>query len=114
MLADAGKLDDAIAEYGKLETDKTIDGVLAREGKGLALEAKAAAEKDATVSQKGYEAALAEFSIMQPDEAGPRYAYAEYHQGRMLILLGQQADAKAALTKAKDAAKTSIGSTRPS
>lgn len=108
MLLDAGKLDDAIAEYGKLAADKGIDGVLAHEGKGLALEAKAAASKaDATAAQKGYEAALAEFVAMQPDEAGPRYAYAQYHQGRMLILLGKQADAKTALTKAKTAAKSS-------
>ena len=107
MLVDAGKLDEAIAEYSKLETDKGIDGVLAREGKGLALEAKAAADKDATAAQKGYEAALASFVAEQPDENGPRYAYAQYHQGRLLILLGKQTEAKAALTKAKDAAKGS-------
>jgi hypothetical protein len=107
MLVDAGKLDEAITEYTKLESDKTIDGVLAREGKGLALETKAAADKDNAASQKGYESALAEFVVMQPDPAGPRYAYAQYHQGRMLILLGKQAEAKDAFTKAKDAAKSS-------
>jgi hypothetical protein len=107
MLVDAGKLDEAIAEYTKAENDKGIDGVLAREGKGLALEAKAAAEKDPAASQKGYEAALSEFSIMQPDEAGPRYAYAEYHRARMLMLLGKPADAKAALLKAKESVKGS-------
>jgi hypothetical protein len=107
ILVDAGKLDEAIAEYTKAESDKGLEGVLAREGKGLALEAKAAADKDPAASQKGYEAALAEFQAMQPEETGPRYAYAEYHQARMLILIGKPADAKAALLKAKDAAKRS-------
>ena len=105
FLLDAGKLDDAITEYKKGVADKTIEGVLSREGLGLALEAKAAAEKDASARQKGYEEALATFTTMQPDENGPRAAFALYHQARMQILLGKRAEAKALLEKARTANK---------
>jgi len=105
QLLDAGKTDEAIAEYRKGTADKTIEGVLCREGLGLALEAKAAGEKDAAVRQKALEEALAAFVAEQPDEAGPRRAYALYHQGRIQQLLGKRAEAKALFTKAKDANK---------
>ena len=99
----AGKLDEAIAEYKQGPDGKGLDGVLAREGLGIALETKAQAEKDAAARQKGLEEALAVFKTMQPDEKGPRHAYALYHQGRILALLGKNAEAKAAFEKAKDA-----------
>lgn len=105
QLLDVGKVDEAIAEYRQGIADRTIEGVLCREGLGLALEAKAAAEKDATARQKGFEEALAEFTTVQPDEAGPRRAYALYHQARIQLLLGKQADAKALFAKAKEAGK---------
>ncbi|HEY0252208.1 MAG TPA: hypothetical protein VGC41_11820, partial [Kofleriaceae bacterium] len=105
LLVQAGKLDDAIAEYKKGENAKGIDGVVAREGLGLAQEMKAESEKDAAAREKGLNDALATFSSMQPDDKGPRYAYSLYHQGRVLALLGKTADAKAAFDKAKDAAK---------
>jgi len=106
QLLDAGKVDDAIAEYRKGIADtKSIEGVLCREGLGLALEAKAAAEKDATARQKGLEEALAAFAAMQPDEAGQRRAYALYHQARMQQLLGKRAEAKSLFEKAKEANK---------
>jgi hypothetical protein len=107
LLIKAGKLDEAITEYKRGEHAKGLDGVLAREGLGLAEEMKAEAEKDAATRQKGLEAALATFSTMQPDDKGPRYAYALYHQGRMQALLGKTADAKATLEKAKAAGKDS-------
>lgn len=105
QLLDAGKLDEAIAEYRKGTADKTIEGVLCREGLGLALEAKAAGEKDATARQKGLEEALAAFVAEQPDDSGPRRAYALYHQGRIQQLLGKRSEAKALFSKAKDANK---------
>jgi tetratricopeptide (TPR) repeat protein len=105
QLFDVGKLDDAIAEYRKGVADKTIEGVLCREGLGLALEAKASADKDPAARQKGFEEALVAFTAMQPDEAGPRRAYALYHQGRMQLLLGKRAEAKALFEKAKTANK---------
>src|SRR6185503_10758512 len=86
LLVQAGQLDDAIALYKKHQKGKTIDNVLAREGLGIALEMKAEAEKDAASRQKHLEEALAAFTSMQPDEKGPRYAYALYHQGRILAL----------------------------
>lgn len=104
-LMDAGKIDDAIAEYRQGAGDKTIEGVLCREGLGLALEAKALAEKDNAVRQKGLEDALAAFTAMQPDEAGLRRAYALYHQGRLQQLLGKRVEAKALFEKAKAAIK---------
>jgi hypothetical protein len=102
LLMQAGKIDEAIVEYRKHTTGRTLDNVLAREGLGLALEAKAEKEKDAAARQKGLEEALSTFQTMQPDEKGPRRAYAMYHQGRILSLLGKVAEAKVALEKAKE------------
>ncbi len=102
LLMQAGKVDEAIAEYRKGQVGAKLDNVLAREGLGIALESKAQAEKDAAARQKGLEEALAVFQSMQPDEKGPRRAYALYHQGRILGLLGKTAEAKSALEKAKD------------
>lgn len=104
-LLDAGKPDEAITEYRKGAAAKGIEGVLCREGLGIALEAKAAAEKDPAVRQKGLEEALAAFAAMQPDEAGPRRAYALYHQARIQLLLGKRAEAKALFESAKAANK---------
>jgi tetratricopeptide (TPR) repeat protein len=66
---------------------------------------KATQEKDATARQKGLEEALATFKSMQPDDKGPRAAYALYHQGRMLALLGKRDEAKAVFEKAKELGK---------
>jgi len=100
-----GHVDEAITEYRKGVAGKTVDGLLCREGLGLALEAKAAADKDPAVRQKGLEEALAAFVAMQPDDAGPRRVYALYHQARIQQLLGKRADAKALFEKAKLANK---------
>jgi hypothetical protein len=105
MLLDAGKPDEAAAEYRKGIAAKTIDGVLCREGLGIALEAKATGEKDPTARQKGLEEALAAFAVMQPDEAGPRRAHALYHQGRIQLLLGKRSEARSLFEAAKLANK---------
>lgn len=102
LLMQVGKLDEAIAEYRKHQKGKTLDAVLAREGLGIALEMKAQEEKNAAARQKGLEEALAVFQTMQPDDKGPRYAYALYHQGRILAQLGKTAEARAQLEKAKE------------
>lgn len=102
LLVQVGKLDEAIAEYRKHQKGKTIDAVIAREGLGIALEMKAQQEQDAAARQKGLEEALAVFQTMQPDENGPRYAYALYHQGRILAQLGKTTEARAQLEKAKE------------
>jgi tetratricopeptide (TPR) repeat protein len=104
MLVQAGKLDEAITEYRQHTKGKTLEAVLAREGLGIAIEMKAEQEKDAAARQKGLEEALAAFQAMQPDEKGPRYAYALYHQGRILALLGKNAEAKTQFEKAKELA----------
>jgi tetratricopeptide (TPR) repeat protein len=102
QLLSAGQIDNAIAEYRQGIDDKGILGVLAREGLGIALEAKAAAEKDAAARQKLYEEALGSYQTMQPDEKGPRHIYALYHQGRMQAALGKTAEAKTLFEKAND------------
>ncbi len=108
LLVQVGKPDDAIAEYKKGITLAGIQGVLAREGLGLAQEMKAELpQTDAAAKQKGLEEALATFASMQPDETGPRRAYALYHQGRVLDVMQKPADAKAMFEKAKAAAKDS-------
>ncbi len=109
QLLDAGKTDEAIAAYKTGTAAKTIEGVLCREGLGIALEAKASAEKDPAARQKGLEEALAAFAVVQTDEAGPRRAYALYHQARIQLLLGKRADARALFEKAKDANKDADG-----
>jgi tetratricopeptide (TPR) repeat protein len=103
LLLDAGKPDEAITEYKRGVAAKGLDGILCREGLGIALEAKAAAEKDPAARQKGLEEALAAFAAMQPDEAGPRRAYALYHQARIQQQLGKRAEAKALFEQAKQA-----------
>lgn len=106
QLVNAGKLDDAITEYRKAQREPGLDGVLAREGLGLALEMKATAKGvDAATGQKGLEEALATFKTMQPDDKGPGAAYAHYHQGRILVELGKKDEAKAEFQKAKDISK---------
>jgi tetratricopeptide (TPR) repeat protein len=106
-LVEAGKLDEAIAELKRAQNEPGLDGVLARESLGLALEAKAQNEKDSAARQKLLEDALAAFKAMQPDDKGPRRAYALYHQGRLLDvrMLNRPAEAKAAFQKAKELAK---------
>lgn len=106
VLLAAEKFDEAIATYKKGENKPDIEGVLCREGLGLALEAKAMADKDAAARQKGLEEALAAFTNMQPDEAGPRRAHALYHTGRIQQTLGKTAEAKASFEKAKPLAAT--------
>ncbi len=107
MLFDQGKFDEAAAEYTLCIAKPGLDGILCREGLGLAQEARAAANKDAAARNKGYEEALATFKTEQPDDTGLRAAYAHYHEARMLKLLGKVAEAKAAFTKAKELAKDS-------
>jgi len=101
LLMDAGKLDEAIAEYRKCPTGASIDLVLCREGLGVAIEQKALAEKDAAAKDKGLQDALAAYVAMQPLEDGPRRAYALYHQGRMQLLLEKRSEAKTLFEKAK-------------
>jgi hypothetical protein len=103
LLLDAGKVDEAIAEYRRCESGLTIEAVLCREGLGIALETKATAETDSAARQKGLEEALEVFTRMQPVEDGPRRAYALYHQARLMgpRLLNKPAEAKALLEQAK-------------
>ncbi|MEJ7603404.1 MAG: hypothetical protein WKG01_36290 [Kofleriaceae bacterium] len=100
---DNGDLDKAIEELKKGVDDKDLDGVLARENLGIALESKAAAEPDATKRQALYTEALDAFTKMQPADDGVRRAYALYHTGRVQLKLGKSAEAKASFEKAKAA-----------
>jgi tetratricopeptide (TPR) repeat protein len=102
LLLEAGDVDKAIEEYRKGQTAEGLEGVLCREGLGIALEAKAAAEKDAAAKSKLLEEALAVFQRMQPAEKGPRRVYALYHQGRVQAVLGKTADAKTSFEKANE------------
>lgn len=102
LLLDAGKHDEAIAEYKTCETGVTPEAVLCREGLGIAIETKALTEKDPAARQRGLEDALAVFVRMQPAEDGPRRAYAIYHQGRIQLALGKRTEGKTLLEKAKE------------
>jgi len=107
LLLDKGDVDGAIAEYRRGIGNDGFDGVLAREGLGIALETKAMAEKDAAARQKLLEEALATFTTMQPKQDGPRRAYALYHQGRIQQILNKTAEAKALFEQAKTAGASS-------
>jgi tetratricopeptide (TPR) repeat protein len=100
VLLRGGKLDEALAIYRRKASGGGIDALIAREGVGIVLEAKAAAATDPAQKQKLYEEALAAFRAIQPDDAGLRRDYALYHEARMLEELGKPAEAKAALEKA--------------
>jgi tetratricopeptide (TPR) repeat protein len=107
LYLDAGQLDQAIAEYKAGSSADGFEGVLAREGYGIALETKALAEKDPKQRQALLEQALAAFAAMQPKADGPRRAYALYHQGRIQQTLGKTAEAKALYEQAKTAGASS-------
>jgi tetratricopeptide (TPR) repeat protein len=100
VLLEAGDVDKAIEEYRRGQDAQGVEGVLSREGLGIALEAKAAAEKDAAARGKLLEEALAVFQRMQPDAQGPRRVYALYHQGRVQAALGKTAEAKTSFEQA--------------
>jgi tetratricopeptide (TPR) repeat protein len=100
LLLQTGKLDQAEAVYRTLAAGSALENILAREGLGYVAEAKAAAAKDPAERQKLLEAALAAFRAIQPDDKGPRRDYALYHEARILTLLDQRVEAKAALDKA--------------
>ena len=102
LLLAAGDVDKAVEEYKAGQGAEGLEGVLSREGLGIALEAKAAAEKDATARDKLLQEALAVYQRMQPDEKGPRRVYAIYHQGRLQAALGKAAEAKASFEKANE------------
>lgn len=103
LLLEAGKTDEAIASYRKGISAKGLDGVIAREGLGIALETKAIETSDSGARQKLLEEALATFTSMQPDEKGARRAYALYHQGRLQQeYFHKTAEAKALFEKAKE------------
>jgi predicted negative regulator of RcsB-dependent stress response len=107
LLLDKGDVDGAVREYKAGATKEGMEGVLSREGVGIALETKAMAEKDATARQKLLEEALAAFVAMQPKQDGYRRAYALYHQGRLQQVLGKPAEAKALFEQAKTAGASS-------
>ena len=64
----AGKLDAALALYRKRASARGFDGLVAREGVGIVLEAQASAATDPAQKQKLLEEALAAFRAIQPDE----------------------------------------------
>jgi len=90
-----GKYAEAEAAYRAFLAGSAPESVrvLAREGIGYAIEAKALAAKDAKERQAGLEAALKAFEAMQPDVAGPAYKRGLYHQARMLAALDRRDDA---------------------
>lgn len=97
VLYDLGRWDDAAAEYKKFlgSTSDPVLKLVAREGLGYALEAKALAQTDASARNAGLDAALAEYKQLQPDEKGLYRDMALYHQARVLQLKGDKAGAVA-------------------
>lgn len=94
-LLDLDRYDEAAATYrayaGAAHTE--LLKVLAREGVGYSLEAKAMAQTDAAAREAGLKEALDAFQKMQPDEAGLRRKHALYHEARIHATLGDQTKA---------------------
>lgn len=90
VLYDLGRYDEAIAAYKGFLAAKPASPVLvmvAREGLGYSLEAKALTEKkDANLYRAGLDAALKAYQELQPDDKGLYYDMAVYHQARILQL----------------------------
>lgn len=104
VLFDLRRYDDAAAAY-RAVLQSPPPGALAfvaREGLGLAIEAKALAEKDAAARQSGLDAALAEYKQLQPDAKGFYRDMALWHQGRILQLEGKKPEAIAMFKELKD------------
>jgi hypothetical protein len=97
VLFDLGRYDDAATAYRGVAQSPPPGALkfVAREGLGLAIEAKALAEKDAAARLSGLEAALVEFKALQPDDKGFYRDVALWHQGRVLQLLGKKPEAVA-------------------
>jgi hypothetical protein len=96
VLYDLGRYDECAAEYRKFVGAKLATDLLklvAREGLGYCLEAKALGEKDAAARTAGLDAALAEYKQLQPDDKGLYRDYALFHQARILALKGDKAGA---------------------
>ena len=102
VLLEAADVDKALEEYRAGQTDEGLEGVLCREGIGIALETKSLAEKDGAARNKLLEEAFATYQRMQPDEKGPRRAYALYHQGRIQAAQNKFAEARALFEKANE------------
>lgn len=94
-LLDLDRYDEAAAVYrayeGKAPTE--LLRVLAREGVGYSLEAKALAQTDAAAQQAGLKEALEAFQKMQPNETGLRRKHALYHEARIHAILGDHGKA---------------------
>ena len=90
VLFDMGRYDEAATAYREVTGLGGALGIIAREGVGLSLEAKALADKDANARTTGLDAALAEFKALQPDEKGFYRDVALFHQGRILALNGDK------------------------
>ncbi|MBK7534818.1 MAG: hypothetical protein IPI49_05440 [Myxococcales bacterium] len=101
MAYEAEQYDTAITAYRAAAGKAGLDGVLAREGLTVALEAKANAEKDPGAKQKGLEEALTAARAIQPDANGARRVYGLYHEARLLLILGKTAEAKPLLEKVR-------------
>jgi hypothetical protein len=91
LLLLAGKFDEALAAYQKFATSDAPEPMrmVALEGVGYSLEAKAMSNEDPAARQAGLEAALRAFTELQPSDGGPMRDYSLYHQGRTLVALGK-------------------------
>ena len=105
LLLQAGKLDEAIAEYKQAHDGQDgLDGVLAREGLGIALEMKARAREG---RRRAPEGPRGRARRVPGDAARRRRARAtrtrSITRAASSRMLGKIAEAKAALEKAKEA-----------
>ncbi len=64
--------------------------IVAKEGIGYALEAKALAEESPDAREAGLREAMAAFTGAQPEEDGPRHDVALYHEARILATLDER------------------------
>ena len=91
-LYDLGKYDEAVAAYKIfLESGPGPEvALVAREGIGYALEAKALAQADAAARNAGLDEALKAYTDIAANDKDPGHATALYHQARIRALKGDK------------------------
>jgi hypothetical protein len=95
FLYDLARWDEAVTAYDRVLASRPPSGIayLAREGKGYVREAEALSTADAAAKKAAFDKALAAFKEIQTDPQGAFFDVACYHQGRILALQGETAEA---------------------
>lgn len=110
VLYDLGRYQEAADMYRAYLSGTPTPSLrwVALEGLGYAQEAMALATEDESARNAALTKSLETFRQIQSGDQGPHRDYALYHEARILAMLGQNAEAIAALEKAIEVAPESL------